>query len=184
MTCSDFIEGFTDYIDGVASAPDVEAARRHRDACASCRRYETVYLRGRALLRGSDRVEVGEDFHPRLQHRLYHVDDERALSHSRSGTSSAALLLGVAALLMAAAWSPTLLADPEVELSPIVVDRPATRPLGLRAPFASLFPARAPTALELDGDDLWRRPADLLFEYAPIRARYRQAGALMQAGLQ
>ncbi len=187
MTCSAFIEGFTDYIDGEADASTQEAARRHRDACASCRRYETVYLEGRSLLQDGESLEVGDDFHPRLQHRLYHVDDERALARSRPGSASAAMLLGVAALAVAAAWTPALLDEPEVELSPIVVDRPAPRPLGLRAPFASLLPASMlPTgaALDLDGDDLWRQPSALLFEYAPIRARYRQQAGVVRTGLQ
>lgn len=184
MTCSDFIEGFTEFVDGEADASTLEAARAHRDGCASCRRYETVYLEGRALLRDAETVEVGEDFHPRLQHRLYHVDDERALARSRSGSSSAALLLGAAALVMAAAWTPSFLDEPEVELSPIVVDRPAPRPLGLRAPFARVLPTSAvPAALDLEGDDLWGQPSALLFEYAPIRARYRQAG-VVRTGLQ
>lgn len=185
MTCSDFIEGFTDYIDGEADGATHEAARNHRDRCASCRRYEAVYLEGRALLQGAEPVEVGADFHPRLQHRLFHVDDERALARSRSGSSAAAMLLGVAALVMAAAWTPALLDEPEVELSPIVVDRPAPRPFGLRAPFASVLPAGVvPAGLDLGGDDLWRQPSALLFEYAPVRARYRQQAGVVRTGLQ
>jgi anti-sigma factor RsiW len=145
MTCSDFIEGFTDYIDGEADPSVRRAARTHLDGCVSCRRYERVYLEGRSLLLGAEQVEVGEDFHPRLQHRLYHVDDERALARSRSGSTSAALLLGAAALLMAAAWSPALFDEPEVELSPIVVDRPArgrwaSGPLSARSSPSGLRP--------------------------------------------
>jgi hypothetical protein len=184
MTCSDFIEGFSDYIDDASDEAVLVEARRHRDACPSCRRYEDVYLRGRELLRAQGGPEIGEDFHPRLQHRLYHVDDERVLARSRSSSTSAALLLGVAALLMAAAWSPAWLDDPEIELSPIVVSRPGPRPLGIRLPMPSLLPAGTPSYLQLKADDLWRQPSALLFEYAPVHARYRQTGSLVRTGLE
>lgn len=184
MTCSEFIEGFSDYIDCIAESDVVEAARAHRRGCARCRRYEEVYLRGRELLRATTDLEVGEAFEERLQHRLFHVDDERALARSRSSSTSAAFLLGVAALLMLAAWSPTLLDEPQVQLSPIVVTRPAPRPLGLRVQLPSLLPSSSPAALELSGEDLWRQPSALLFEYAPVRGRYRQGGMLIRTGLQ
>jgi anti-sigma factor RsiW len=185
MTCSNFIEGFSDYVDGVAAPSAMEAARRHLDVCPSCRRYEAVYLRGRSLLRASEPVRVGERFRSRLQHRLFHVDDERALARSRSAPSALALLAGFVTLLAAAAWSPGLFeAEPEVQLTPIVVNRPAYRPLGLRAPFANLLPARTPAAFDLRGADLWSQSSTLLFRYAPIHARYQTGGELVRAGLQ
>lgn len=181
MTCVDFIEGFSDYVDGRGAPDFVERARSHRDACPRCRRYEEVFLRGRELLRATEVPEVPEDFGPRLQHRLYHVDDERALG--RSSSSSAAALLSIAALLLVAAWSPSLFGEPEVELAPIVVSRPAPRPLRIRFPMPSLLPPPSPTALDLDGRDLWHTPSALLLEYAPVWARYRQGG-LVRTGLQ
>jgi anti-sigma factor RsiW len=180
MTCSDFLDGFSDYIDGIGDDTRLDAARTHRDACRSCHRYEEVFLRGRELLRGEQALDVPEDFHPRLQHRLYHVDDERALARAPSG--SATLLLTVAAALTVAAWSPSFLDDPEIELSPIVVSRPAPRPFGIRLPNTSVLPSISPAALDREGDDLWRQPSALFFEYAPIRARYRRG--FLRTGLQ
>ena len=168
MTCSQFIQSFSDYIDETG-APEVrDAALRHRDTCARCRRYEEVYLRGRDALVGLvEEVEVDEGFHERLQHRLYHVDDERFLVLSTA--VAVAMLMGVPVL-----FEP----DPEVELSPIVVSSPAARPLGLRIPLPSLLPASlSPAALELDGDDLWRQSTALFYDYAPVRARYRDASS-------
>lgn len=180
MTCSEFIEGFSDYVDGVGDPARIERARAHRGTCPSCERYEAVYLRGRDLLLGQEAVEVGEDFRPRLQHRLFHVDDERALARAPSG--SATLLLTVAAALTVAAWSPTFLEEPEVELSPIVVTRPAPRPLGIRLPSTSVSGSVSPAVLGYQRDELWRQPSDLLFEYAPVRARYKRS--LVRTGLQ
>ena len=41
----------------------------------------------------------------------------------------------------------------------------------------------SPAALELEGDDLWHRPADLFYDYAPVRAHYRDASST-RLGLQ
>lgn len=176
MTCSEFIRHFSDHIDATGSDEIREAAARHRDSCAGCRRYEEVFLQGRSLLAASlDEVSVDDDFHPRLQHRLYHVDDERALARSTAGFHPSALVLGAAAMVAVLLGIPMVFEpDPEVELSPIVVSVPAPRPLGLRMPLPSLMPASlSPAALELDGNDLWRQSAALFYEYAPARARYR-----------
>lgn len=174
MTCSDFIDNFSDYIDGLA-APDLQdRADAHLDGCPSCQRYREVFLEGRAVLRAQDEVEPTEDFRPRLQHRLYHVDDERALKRSRSSTVPATLLLGAAAVLAGVLTAPEWFEEPQVRLSPIVVDRPEPRPLGLRSRgVPALLPSVMRSSLELDGGDLWHQPSALLFEYAPVRERYR-----------
>lgn len=178
MTCSEFIESFSDYVDETGSPERREAARRHRNGCARCRRYEEVYRGGlRVLADDYGDLEVGDDFHPRLQHRLFHVDDERALARSSSGLHPSLMVAGVAALFAAIVGVPAVFGpDPEVELSPIVVSTPSSRLPGLRIPLPTLLPASlSPAALELDGDDLWRQPTALFYDYAPVRARYRDA---------
>lgn len=178
MTCADFIETFSEFVDQTGSEASRAEALRHRDECPSCRRYEEVYRGGVELLHHElDQVEVAEDFHPRLQHRLFHVDDERALARSRSGLSPAGVVLGTAAALAVLLIGPALLEPhPEVELSPIVVNVPSSHPQGLRMPLQSFLPASLlPTTLELRGSDLWRQSSALFYDYAPIRARYRDA---------
>lgn len=186
MNCSDFVQNFSDYIDETGPPELREASVAHRDACAKCRRYEEVFLRGRSLLASTlEEVTVDESFHPRLQHRLYHVDDERALARSSAGFHPSMIVLGAVAMVSVLMGVPLLFEpDPEVELSPIVVSVPASRPLGLRMPLPSLMPASlSPAALELDGDDLWRQSAALFYDYAPARARYRDASGT-RLGLQ
>ncbi len=184
--CKDFIRHFSDHIDGTGSPEIRRAAAAHRDACPKCRRYEEVYLQGRNFLTSAiDEVSVDENFHSRLQHRLFHVDDERALARSTAGFNPSAMVLGAVAMVGVLMGIPLLFEpDPEVELSPIVVSVPASRPLGLRMPLPSLMPASlSPAALELDGDDLWRQSAALFYDYAPARARYRDAAGT-RLGLQ
>ena len=124
MECKSFLEGFTDYRDGVASESFRTAAEEHLDACPECRRYQRVVERGLQVLK-RERLEIPDDFRPRLRHRLFHVDDEVALQrHANSGATGFAVL-GIAMVLTAAAWSPLLRPPaPTVELSPIVVSRP------------------------------------------------------------
>ena len=181
MTCSDFLQDFSDYVDGGGSRDFRERAANHLDTCASCRRYLHVYERGTDLLRASPRPDVPRDFRPRLRHRIYHIEDGPALSPATTGSATTAVtVLGMAALLVLAAWSPLLLdQDTEVAVSPIVVTRPATSPLGLRA---------VGSADLLDGTRGYSVRAGvaggantLLFQYSPlassrVRPRVTRAG--------
>jgi anti-sigma factor RsiW len=102
----------------------IQAADEHLASCAECRRYMHVIERGLELLHALPAPEVRDDFVPRLQHRIYHVDQERSLRwHTSSGTTALAMA-GMAILLTAVAWSPVLRSSaPTVELEPIVVSR-------------------------------------------------------------
>ncbi|HZD06090.1 MAG TPA: zf-HC2 domain-containing protein [Longimicrobiales bacterium] len=173
MTCSEFIEGFSEYYDGVASASSRREAEEHLAVCRDCRRYVKILDRGRELLRSFPAVEVTGDFAPRLEHRIYHLKDGEALRRGMAGSASgatAATALGMAVLLVFAAWSPVLVsAVPEVELSPIVVSRPETRPAGLRTPPVSLLPLGG--SIRLDRPDPWGQPNALLFRHSPLYSR-------------
>ncbi|HKJ01512.1 MAG TPA: zf-HC2 domain-containing protein, partial [Longimicrobiales bacterium] len=79
MTCTEFVDGFSEYHDGTASEAQIRRAEDHLASCPRCRRYREVVVQGAALLRSLPPPDVQEDFVPRLQHRLYHVDEEAAL---------------------------------------------------------------------------------------------------------
>lgn len=170
MTCREFLEGFSEYYDGRASSSFRREAEKHLEGCVECRRYLEILDRGRDLLRSFPEVEVTEDFHPRLKHRIYHLKDGEALKRGMLGSASgttAATALGMAVLLVFAAWSPVLLsAVPEVELSPIVVSQPRARPAGLRTPPFSLLPMSG--VRTLDRPDSWGRAQTLLFRLSPL----------------
>src|SRR5690606_20193659 len=67
-----------------------------------------------------------DDFLPRLQHRIYHLEDERAGFTSRGGSGgSAGFALVAAALIALAALSPLLHSRPAVlELPPVAAGAP------------------------------------------------------------
>jgi hypothetical protein len=182
MTCSDFLERFTDFLDGEGPEDLRTNAEAHLESCDRCRRYHEVMMQGAAVLRSLPEAQVPDDFQPRLQHRLYHVDDEVALgAHTASGTT-VLTVLGMSMLLTALAWSPALRPmAPVVELPPIVVsDPPLTMPpinvIGVR----SMIPR--PT-LDQTGTGLWDDAQALLYEYSPLQQRYRERGPLRRAGL-
>ena len=189
MTCSDFIEGFSEYFDGMAAPERVDAFEAHLERCESCRRYRDVFARGRKLLRSFPEVEIRDDFEPRLRHRIYHLEDGERIDPGSGSATTAATALGMAILLVLAAWSPALLSpEVDVELAPIVVSRPATPPplragpAGLRAPNLSLVPAGDAVRLGSERPDPWRSPNALLYRYSTLADRARQRG-LVRTGL-
>lgn len=182
MTCSEFVEHFSDLFDGVASDEVAGAAELHLASCPSCRRYRDVVQRGAELLRALPAPEVGEDFVPGLRHRLRHVDDEAALRrHTNSGATSLAVV-GMAILLIVLAWAPTLRpAAPELELAPIVVSGPPAALARRPAAFSAFAVRSASSTLR---EDLWGDARTLLFQYSRLAQRYGQRPSTSRAGLQ
>lgn len=170
MDCSELIASFTDYIDGSAPSHEVRAMEAHLAHCDSCRRYKAVLQHGSSLLQTLPPAELREDFAPRLQHRLYHVQEEGSLSDHVTSGAPALTVLGIAVLLTAVAWAPMLRASaPLVQLEPIVVDRAPSR---LQPAPVALPPGTrsSPEDKELD-EDLWDDAR--LYEYSPLHRRYQ-----------
>lgn len=102
---------------------DVEA---HLAVCAACARFDEAYDRGLGELRSLPAIQPSFDFLPRLQHRLYHLEQDR-FRFSRSDTSgtSVGLVLLLILLIGAAAWLPLVRSSaPPVQLPPIVAVAP------------------------------------------------------------
>lgn len=134
MTCSDFLARFSEFFDGDPDLPDRQAFRDHVENCPSCARYTHVVRQGSEFLRSIPSPELRHDFHPRLQHKIYHIDDEEQIRRSSMGSgTTAATVLAMAALLVVAAWYPTLQdSDPAVHMPVIVVHEPPRTELPIR----------------------------------------------------
>ena len=172
MDCSQVLDNFSDYLDDTASDDDAAAIEDHIESCPHCSRYRSVLKRGSRLLRSLPEPELREDFAPRLQHRLFHVDNERAVQAAGASGAPALTVLGIAVLLAAVAWSPTFFAgSPVVQLDPIVVDRAparsAVRPVGSTPP--GTF---STTSRDAVMEGLWANT--LLYDYSPLSQRYEQ----------
>jgi len=178
MRCSDFLEQFSEFVDEAGPVDFQADAQAHADGCPSCARYLHTWFQGRSLLHDSlEEVQLNDDFRDRLQHRIYALQDRRALARYSPVRGMAAGLAAIAVLASAGLLMPWFTEEPEVALAPIVVDRPGPRTVRLQLPMPSVLPrgSVARSALELRGDDLWGRPTDLFFEYAPIHAARRSA---------
>lgn len=167
MECNGFLERFSEFHDGEAT--DAEAFEQHMAECAGCRRYADTVKRSLVLLRAVPGVVVGEDFHPRLQHRIYHIQED--LSRRRGGVSFTRLGVAFAATILVAlaVWGPELAREtPQVALPPIVVSEPPSQRVA--APSATVR-YRSIRLLDpgLDGDDLWTTRA--LYEYSALSQR-------------
>jgi hypothetical protein len=188
MTCSDFIDRFSEYFDRVGDDEFIEKADVHLSSCTSCRRYLEVIERGRELFRSSPGIRVGGDFYPRLKHRLFHMEDADALARGSAGSATTAVtILGMAVLLTLVAWSPIIrAAEQKAERAPIVANRPTTEGgLGLRPrPVSfSMGSVRFSHGFERTPQDLWERPEVLLWEYSPLFEGYGQTGGLRRVSL-
>ena len=147
-------------------------------ACGKCARYQEVVSRSVALLRVMPRAELAESFRPRLQHRLFHLDDGAAVvgRPGRGSATPAVTVLGMAILLTAVAWSPTIGSGvPEVELPAIVVSGPPMLDPLLDPDAAGLMPVSSgvPASSGLFPGGLWSDAESLLYEYSPMSERYR-----------
>jgi len=129
MDCEKFIDRYTEYRDGLLSAGEQARFEQHLKGCPSCRRYGRVLTRGLALWRGLPPATTSPDFTPRLQHRLYHVDDAGKLS-PRQHLGSAALVAVASVGLLAVTWLPfATRVSFEVELPAVAVELPAPQML-------------------------------------------------------
>jgi len=95
MTCAEFLERYTDFRDGLITAPrELRRFDRHLVRCVGCRGYDAAVRRGVLALQAAGTIEPSRDFRRRLDARL-----ERERRAAREVPASA----GVAAALVIAA---------------------------------------------------------------------------------
>lgn len=172
MNCTDVVHRFTDYLDGEVAPDEARAIEAHLSDCRSCVRYRNVLMHGAKVLQSLPEPELESDFQPRLRHRLDNVDDERLLHMHAASGAPAMTVLGVALLLTAVAWSPTLFSGWRVDAVPAAMaDRPATpRPEPVTPPgtFSSKSEEEERLADFLADTELW--------PYTKLSQRYDERG--------
>lgn len=181
MDCQEYLARFSDFFDERADATVSSEMEAHRRDCPTCCRYFHTLEAGLKVLRGLDLLEIPPDFRPRLDHRIYHLEDGASIAKETLGTGATTVsVLAVAVLVALSAWSPVVKATaPAAELPPVVVAEPPPMPVFTPAPTAptfsrglSLFPdAGFPNAV-------WGNSHEVLFEYSTISDRRRSQAAL------
>lgn len=106
MTCQEFLARHSDYVDGVLEAEEAVHWAAHVSTCPRCARYDRLVRDAQQLVRRLPEVEPSHDFFPRLQHRIYNLEDE--LRDRRPAGIGAMLSIAVAGTLAVLAWSPLL----------------------------------------------------------------------------
>jgi hypothetical protein len=162
MECAEFLERYSEFLDGEVEASRVPAYQRHILSCSGCAEYDRVMRRGLRLVRELEPPEASPDIVPQLQRRFLDRSERSPwIEYSR-----AALVAGATTLaIMATASIPNLsTGDRAVQLPPVVVETPASR--GVPSLFAPP-PTFAPQASFLTVPEF---PSDQLL--APSSGRF------------
>lgn len=128
MECEEFLEGYSDFLDGLFEEHRVSYYRTHLLTCPDCCEYDRVMRRGLRLVKELDRPEATPDFVPRLQRRFL---DESGKSGGVGEYGRAVLVVGLTTVsLIVIASLPALRPDGgAIQLPPVVVEEPATTDL-------------------------------------------------------
>jgi hypothetical protein len=166
MDCQRFLEGYSDFRDGLLPFEAAVEFEIHLDACASCGRYDRVVRRGASLYRDLPAVEPSEGFGARLQHRIHLEEEMQEPGRSASGIPASAAL-SIAAAVALFAWLPVVREDGGPEHLPAVAARAPQPPAELLVSGAALT-HRA--ILDREGKAGATGHDHLLFGYFPVGA--------------
>lgn len=187
MECSEFFARSSELLDGTIQGDEKMEMERHLSRCSRCCQYQSTLKKGLHLLRTLPSLELPEDFHPRLNHRIYHIEDGASISRETLGSGATTVsVMAIAALLAFVAWTPRVgveVQEVAVELPTLVVARPPAnsftpRP---RRPTFSRGPSLFTTADFQNGP--WGDTHQLLFEYSSLSER-RRGQVLFRASVQ
>ncbi|MBR9989617.1 MAG: zf-HC2 domain-containing protein [Gemmatimonadetes bacterium] len=148
VDCDEYLASHSDYLDGLLSPVAAARVSAHAVVCGSCARYDRIVRKSIELVRDLPDVEPAESFEQRLQHRIFHLEDARALRPRASGAATA---LGVAAAIALLAWSPLLIVSGERDRATASVQDAGIAYNGygsvpLFSPGASWYPVAMPAA--------------------------------------
>jgi anti-sigma factor RsiW len=109
MNCKDFLNSYSDYDDSLLEPFEMEQFRAHMAGCDSCARYDRVLRKGRMLARQLPPVTPGEDFLPRLNHRMHGLRRRPRRTAPLPALGGAATALAAVTVVLTSVWVVTLL---------------------------------------------------------------------------
>jgi len=140
MTCAELLERYTDFRDGLITAPrEVRRFERHLACCPACRRYDAAVRRGVRALQTVETIEPSPEFRRRLDARL--AQERRALVQVPASAGVAAALFVAAALALLALEG---VQRPPIARAPVLPPVPFPKPVAhAGVPFVSFQDPRA-----------------------------------------
>ena len=140
MMCPEFLERYTDFRDGLITAPrELRRFEHHLERCAGCRRYDAAVRRGVLALQAVRTIEPSRGFRRRLDARLER--ERRATRDVRASAGVAAALFVAAALALLALEG---VRRPDVARAPVLPPVPFPNPVvQTGVPFVSFQDPRA-----------------------------------------
>ena len=140
MTCAEFLDRYTDFRDGLITAPrELRRFERHLARCAGCRRYDIAVRRGVLALQAVGTIEPSRDFRRRLDAR---IERERGATREVPARAGIAAALFVAAALAMLALE--AVRQPQVARAPALPPVPFPHPVvQAGVPFVSFQDPRA-----------------------------------------
>jgi anti-sigma factor RsiW len=165
MDCAKFIESYSEYRDGLLAEREQGMLREHADGCARCARYDRVISGGVGILQALPRPEVSDDFMPRLQYRLFALEERRRRLRAYARRASVAgvfVFAGIGGLAVGTHLRP---ASPVYELPPVAAQAPRG------APELPLLFRTGPLLTPRVGGQTasWQGADDLFFQYSAVR---------------
>ena len=140
MICTEFLDRYTEFRDGLIAAPrELRRFQRHLVQCQTCRRYDAALQRGVAALQGVKTIEPSTDFRRRLDARLARERAGAAAVPARAGLVAAMMVLVALSLLVFEVGRRPQLAQAPA-LPPAAFPKPVANP---GVPFVSFQDPRA-----------------------------------------
>jgi anti-sigma factor RsiW len=140
MTCAEFLDRYTDFRDGLVTAPrELRRYERHLAECVACRRYDAAVRRGVRALQAVEALEPSPAFRRRLEARLER--ERRAAREVPARAGIAAALFIAAALALVALEG---VRRPPLARAPVLPPVPFPKPVvQAGVPFVSFQDPRA-----------------------------------------
>jgi hypothetical protein len=129
MDCAEFLDRYTEFRDGLVTAPrELRRFRRHLAGCEHCGHYDTAVRRGVLALQAAETIEPSPDFRRRLEKRLARerLTTASALMPPRAGIAAALLIAAALAGLVIDSLHRARRVAAAPELPPVIFPKPVT----------------------------------------------------------
>jgi hypothetical protein len=130
VSCAEFLRDYSDFRDGYMGPAEGAEMEAHLAGCVTCSTYVELLDEGVGQLRSLPEIEPSYDFLPRLQHKLFHLEEDQAWRlQPEASATSVGFVITLVMLIASAAWLPLVRPKPPlVVLAPVAAVAPRSQP--------------------------------------------------------